>query len=213
MPLRFPKRTQTTPVLPTVSNSEVSNGPKPKAAHTAESSPDLHILAVDDNKLNLQLIHRYLLKRENDTIVTARNGDEAVAAVREEAGKGWKFDVIFMDISMPEMDGFEATRLIRTFERSVAHRSLSEEEGYRFDLGHETENAETEMEKLALVKGGGRRNRAYVVALTGLASRRDRDEAESSGFDDFLTKPIAFAKIGELLKRLSEEKGGSNVGS
>lgn len=37
-----------------------------------------------------------------------------------------------------------------------------------------------------------RRHRAYVVALTGLASRRDGDEAESSGFDNFLTKPTFF---------------------
>jgi DNA-binding response OmpR family regulator len=49
--------------------------------------------------------------------------------------------------------------------------------------------------------------RAYIVALTGLASRRDRNEAEESGFDDFLTKPISFGKIGELLARLSAEKG------
>jgi len=55
----------------------------------------------------------------------------------------------------------------------------------------------------------GRKTRAYAVALTGLASRRDRDEAELSGFDDFLTKPIAFGKIGELLSRLSKEKGGT----
>ena len=52
---------------------------------------------------------------------------------------------------------------------------------------------------------GGRegRNRAFIVALTGLASRRDRDQAEQSGFDDFLTKPMSFKRIGELLDRLS----------
>ena len=38
-----------------------------------------------------------------------------------------------------------------------------------------------------------------IVALTGLASRRDRDLAEECGFDDFLTKPISFKRIGELL--------------
>jgi CheY-like chemotaxis protein len=58
----------------------------------------------------------------------------------------------------------------------------------------------------------GESERAYIVALTGLASRKDRDQAEESGFDDFLTKPISFAKIGELLKRVSVEKEGAVEG-
>jgi CheY-like chemotaxis protein len=156
------------------------------------STNSLHILAVDDNAVNLQLLNRYLLKRKSDTIVTAINGVEALAAVRNP--KKANFDVIFMDISMPEMDGFEATRLIRSFERSLAHRSVSEDNEY--EDGNVVDGmVEKEM------------SRAYIVALTGLASRRDRDEAVECGFDDYLTKPISFGKIGELLKRLSAEKG------
>lgn len=48
---------------------------------------------------------------------------------------------------------------------------------------------------------------AYIVALTGLASRRDRNEAVTSGFDDFMTKPISFGMIGELLGRMSRCRG------
>lgn len=210
MPARLKKRIQTAPLVPTVLKTQVCPSPSP----TPNPTSPLHILAVDDNALNLQLIHRYLLKRKMDTIITAVNGVEAVAAVREAANKGRGFDVIFMDISMPEMDGFEATRLIRSFERSFAHRSISEEAGY-FNLGAgnavQEEDVEGNGEDGDMGKGstrGRNRGRAYVVALTGLASRRDREEAESSGFDDFLTKPIAFGKIGDLLRRLSLEKGG-----
>jgi CheY-like chemotaxis protein len=202
MPSRFTKQTQTASSESAIPDQRTPNDAKVPAAPSNPTNA-LHILAVDDNAVNLQLIHRYLLKRKMDTIVTARTGVEAVDAVREEANKGKNFDIIFMDISMPVMDGFEATRLIRSFERSFGHQSVSEEAGCYINLEEETEK----VEETVKVR---HRMRAHVVALTGLASRRDRDEAEISGFDDFLTKPIAFGKIGELLKRLSEEKSGKH---
>ena len=168
---------------------------------------------MDDNSLNLQLLYRYLLKRKSDRIVTARNGLEAVDAVQnlgsktpagiEAAATG--FDVIFMDISMPEMDGFEATRLIRAFERSVGRQTPFERSPIveAEKAGDEKEMSSNSGEFGSERKVQVKRERAYVVALTGLASRRDRDEADESGFDDFWTKPISFGKIGELLDRLS----------
>jgi CheY-like chemotaxis protein len=207
LPSQFAAQTQT--------DFQPSSSSKPKSPLVSLNSTNgLYILAVDDNELNLQLIHRYLLKRKSDSIIIARNGIEAVAAVREAAQKGENFDIIFMDISMPEMDGFEATRLIRSFERSFAHRPVSEDPGFvntpPLVEGNPTEDGGEKLEQGGVIKKG--RHRAYVVALTGLASRRDRDEAESSGFDNFLTKPISFGKIGDLLKRLSAKKGQDNNG-
>jgi len=139
-----------------------SNLTLPSRAKTEHPSArkGLHILAVDDNALNLQLLHRYLQKRTGDTIVAARNGLEAVDAFRSSLSLQQKgFDVIFMDISMPEMDGFEATRLIRGLES----QSCSQVE------------VDVVREKGSEIEGGKGRGRAYIVALTGLASRRDRD--------------------------------------
>jgi len=79
--------------------------------------------------LNLRLVHQYPPKRNSDSVSTACNGIEAVAFVREAAHKGTHFDIIFMDFSMPEMDGFGATRLIRSFERSFSYCSVSEDLG------------------------------------------------------------------------------------
>jgi CheY-like chemotaxis protein len=181
-----------------------------------EDDTSLRVLAVDDNILNLQLLHRYLIKRPNDIVVTARNGVEAVAAVRQATTP---FDIILMDLSMPDMDGFEATRLIRVFEKSLKHREASEIKDQIFTTEHNVnirddaekdpevrleEMEETEEAEEYMVP---KQIHAYIVALTGLASRRDRDAAEESGFDDFLTKPISFAKIGKLLTRKSAEKG------
>ncbi len=162
----------------------------------------LHILAVDDNALNLQLLLRYLLKRKTDRVLTASNGIEAVAAV---CNSDDPFDVIFMDISMPGMDGFEATRLIRNYEKNEVFRS---EQDMKSAIVGDSKPVTKENECTAVISEprSGVKSNAYIVALTGLGSHRDREKAKDSGFDDFLTKPISFAKIGELLKKLSEEK-------
>ncbi|KAF4625939.1 hypothetical protein G7Y89_g12226 [Cudoniella acicularis] len=206
--------TNTQIIQPALSDSSTSAEPPPATAvktevnrtlplplpdstsTTAKATNGLHILAVDDNALNLQLLQRYLKKRKSDTVVTARNGIEAVTACKNALSNPdptmQTFDVIFMDISMPEMDGFEATRIIRCLELS----SDTFTEGTLLEDG---------MDGIMQIERKVK-HRAHVVALTGLASRRDRDEAVESGLDDFLTKPVSFAKIGELLGRLSREK-------
>jgi CheY-like chemotaxis protein len=70
-------------------------------------------LLVDDNPVNLKMISHHMRKLGHD-FDTATNGQQAFDAVRESGGR---YKCIFMDISMPVMDGFESTRLIRGFER------------------------------------------------------------------------------------------------
>ncbi|MFY8021048.1 MAG: ATP-binding protein [Bacteroidia bacterium] len=65
------------------------------------------ILIVEDNKMNVFVIERFLKKWELDFQI-ATNGKEGINAVLEG-----QFDLILMDLQMPEMDGFEATKIIR----------------------------------------------------------------------------------------------------
>jgi two-component system sensor histidine kinase/response regulator len=70
------------------------------------------ILLVEDNAVNQTLALR-LLERRGYVVLVTGNGLEALAAMQKE-----KFDLVLMDIQMPEMDGFEATAVIRENEKS-----------------------------------------------------------------------------------------------
>jgi signal transduction histidine kinase len=81
--------------------------PPPKAARK------MRILLVEDNEVNRTLVNRLLVK-QGYKVVVAGNGREAVVAV-QHAPRG-AFDLILMDVQMPDMDGFETTAAIRARE-------------------------------------------------------------------------------------------------
>jgi signal transduction histidine kinase/DNA-binding response OmpR family regulator/HPt (histidine-containing phosphotransfer) domain-containing protein len=76
-------------------------------AEIAEARRPMRILLAEDNKLNHDFLSM-LLRQEKFSVHAAKNGREAVEAI----GK-MEFDVVLMDVQMPEMDGMEATKLIR----------------------------------------------------------------------------------------------------
>ena len=77
----------------------------------------LHILLAEDNELNME-IAEFMLQNEGADVVKAWNGREAVEIFRKsEPGE---FDVILMDIMMPVMNGYEATKMIRSLDREDA---------------------------------------------------------------------------------------------
>ncbi len=91
--------------------AEEEQTPEKTAAESGTERP-LHILLVEDNEDNRLLILAYLKKLPH-TVDIAENGQEAVAKIRE----GAVFDLIFMDVQMPVMDGYTATRHIRNWEK------------------------------------------------------------------------------------------------
>ena len=79
----------------------------------------LHILLAEDNELNME-IAEFVLQNEGADVTKAWNGQEAVELFRNS--KPGEFNVILMDIMMPVMNGYEATKMIRSLDREDAKK-------------------------------------------------------------------------------------------
>jgi signal transduction histidine kinase/CheY-like chemotaxis protein/CHASE1-domain containing sensor protein/HPt (histidine-containing phosphotransfer) domain-containing protein len=83
---------------------------KAAAPPVARTARPLRVLVAEDNQVNQRVVEAFLEQRGH-SVLLAGNGREALAALERE-----DFDVVLMDIQMPEMDGFEATAAIRARE-------------------------------------------------------------------------------------------------
>jgi two-component system sensor histidine kinase/response regulator len=87
--------------------------PAPPKQGAEQKTGRLHVLVVEDNRVN-QLVARCILEKLGHTVAVAKDGTE----VEPMLGAA-PFNVVFMDVQMPEMDGFEATALIRDREKKM----------------------------------------------------------------------------------------------
>jgi CheY-like chemotaxis protein len=123
------------------------------------------ILMVEDVEINREVVLA-LLEPEQMTIDCAENGKQAVHMYTEAPDK---YDLIFMDIQMPEMDGYEATRRIRSIEAESQCRD------------------------------GGLRKQIPIIAMTANVFKEDIERCHEAGMNDHIGKPLDLSEVMEKL--------------
>ncbi len=149
------------------------------AAQTRKSKRSLDILLVEDVATNRELAE-LLLTRMGHTVHDARDGLDALTLLGRH-----RYDLIFMDLQMPVMDGFTATRIIRACEQDRP--------------------APSDMDNSFLVRElrshiGG--TSTPIVAMTAHAMIQDRQRCLEIGMDDYLTKPLRPEEISRVLDNI-----------
>ncbi|KAJ6148814.1 CheY-like superfamily [Penicillium samsonianum] len=115
-----------TPTVPSSPTSAPSNLPSNKSSSDkGDGSKRIRVLVAEDNTVNQEVVRRMLALEEVYDVTIVKDGQEAYDTVKSNMEKGDVFDLIFMDIQMPILDGLESTRLIRQMGYSAPIVALS----------------------------------------------------------------------------------------
>ncbi|KAI9596385.1 hypothetical protein BDF19DRAFT_421910 [Syncephalis fuscata] len=135
--------------------------------------PPIKVLIVEDNPINQTILSTFLRKRKIEYAV-ASDGQEAV-----DMWKQGGFHIVLMDIQLPVLDGIEATKEIRRFEKERKAAALPPPDSPG-EVSVEQRRLATQMHTPVI-----------IVALTASALQADRNTALAAGCNDFLTKPVS----------------------
>ncbi len=162
-------------------------------ADVRDETAHKQILAVDDSQANIQLLEMQLTELGH-SVTVARSGTEALAQVEKN-----EFDLVFMDIQMPDMNGADATRQIRTFNQKLpiigltAHATAQERDEYN--------NAGIDD---VLIKPVRMENLKSVIHRTGKASPRPPLPAAATGRLPIFDLDLSLANANQRIELATE---------
>lgn len=138
------------------------------------------ILLAEDNITNQQ-VALGILKNLGLSADAVANGLEAIQAIQTI-----RYDVILMDMQMPEMDGLEATREIRKLEERKRQETSNSS---AYGLGMTPSNASQP------------RWNTPIIAMTANAMQSDREACLEAGMNDYISKPVSSKALAEILEK------------
>jgi CheY-like chemotaxis protein len=141
------------------------------------------ILLVEDMEINREVVIA-LLEPTQLEIDCAENGLQAVRMFKKEPDK---YSLIFMDIQMPEMDGYEATRRIRVIESELNAGENFSEDKTPGDDGAQSDNRNL-------------RKQIPIIAMTANVFREDIEKCLDAGMDGHVGKPIDIDEVMDKLR-------------
>ncbi|HUF38020.1 MAG TPA: response regulator [Anaerolineales bacterium] len=139
----------------------------------------LRILLAEDNAVNQKVAVR-LLERLGYRADVASNGLEAIESLERQS-----YDVVLMDVQMPELDGLEATRRIRA-QDPKGPKDLGLQDLWGLDY------------------------QPHIIAMTANATEEDRRTALEAGMDDYVSKPVRLEDLIEALVRAPSRSTGDS---
>ncbi|MEM7537765.1 MAG: ATP-binding protein [Chloroflexota bacterium] len=155
----------------------------------AERMP-LTILIAEDNRVN-QMVLTKMLRKMGYQADLANDGVQAVQAFQQKAEAGTPYDVILMDIQMPNMDGVAATQKIRDYNDGIKHDGIKHNVIKHNVIKHN------------VIKYDDMKQ-PYIVAVTAHAMEGDRERYLAAGMDNYVSKPVLGPRLISALKEAAQ---------